>query len=122
MTPSDFWITSSFRNSNAKKKPMTTAGTTSAEMIRRAHTPGPPIDDDRRLYREAVALFDAWWAESGPAPIRLLGVGLANLVSASESDRPGPGLDEVADRVRARFGGDALKPGALVEPDPEEDA
>ncbi|MAE77509.1 MAG: DNA polymerase IV [Planctomycetes bacterium] len=45
-----------------------------------------PTDDDRVIHQSAVTLFDA--ARSGE-PVRLLGVGVANLVREHEAGQPG---------------------------------
>ncbi len=98
--------------------------TTDFRTYTRQRTLEHAIRDDRTLGATAKALFREWWDERGPAPIRLLGVGTGGLVTGAGHDlfaAPGEGrLDQVADRVRARFGGAALKPAALVRRDDDD--
>jgi len=82
--------------------------------VTRSHTAALPINDDRGLFQQARVLFDQWWRESGPQPIRLLGVGLSKL-QVLPGQGAEHGVDTVADAVRARFGGDALRPARLVD-------
>ncbi|MFW5641887.1 MAG: DNA polymerase IV [Roseicyclus sp.] len=74
-----------------------------------------------RLYRAARGLFDAM---DHPKPYRLLGVGLADLIPAEAADREGDLLDpqeaarreaeRATDRIRARFGPDAILKGRAL--------
>lgn len=76
------------------------------------------------IYRRALDLFDELWDGN---PIRLLGIRTGKLVSGSEPvqlslfDYAGPvsekqkRLDEALDRIRRRFGEDAVKRGSLME-------
>jgi DNA polymerase-4 len=74
-----------------------------------------------RLYRAARGLFDAM---DHPKPYRLLGVGLADLIPAQAADREGDLLDpseaarreaeRATDRIRARFGPDAILKGRAL--------
>jgi DNA polymerase-4 len=86
----------------------------------RSHTLSLPLNDDRSLYQEAVSLFSKWWAEAGPASIRLLGVGVSKLETIDQLPVNVAGssqIDGVADEVRRRFGDDALRPATLVRPE-----
>ena len=74
-------------------------------------------DADRVLFEGATALFDRWWRELGPAPIRLLGVGVTQLQPADQVDLfggEGQRLDQLRDRIHDRFGASALRPATLV--------
>ena len=86
-----------------------------------SHTLGEAVESDVAIAREARALFDRLRAERG-GPVRLLGVGVSGLVSPDEvepmlfSDAPGAAeterertLSAAADRLRRRFGPDALR-------------
>jgi DNA polymerase-4 len=74
-----------------------------------------------RIYRTARGLFDAC-DERGP--FRLLGVGLSELSDARDADREGDLLEpqagtraeaeRAADRIRARFGHDAIIKGRAL--------
>ena len=71
-----------------------------------------------RIYRTARGLFDA---EAGSGPFRLIGVGISHLVPAGDADRipdlldPDAGkradLERASDKIRAKFGKDAIKKG-----------
>ena len=73
------------------------------------------------LYRTARGLFDQ---AADPGPFRLLGVGLSELCPESEADMvhdlldPGAvrrsGAERAADRIRARFGDDAILKGRAL--------
>lgn len=75
------------------------------------------------IYRQALALFDELWDGN---PIRLLGIRTAKLISDSEPvqlslfDYTKPvsekqqRLDEALDKIRRRFGEDAIKRGSLM--------
>ena len=86
-------------------------------LTRRATLPDATQVADR-IYRAARGLFDRM---AHPDPYRLLGVGVSDLVTAAEADRAGNLLDpqeaarieaeRAADRIRARFGPDAIVKG-----------
>jgi DNA polymerase-4 len=89
-------------------------------MTRRLSLPdGTQIAD--RIYRTARALFDE---TDHPKPYRLVGVGLSELIPASEADRSGNLLDpqearrieaeRATDAIRARFGEDAILKGRAL--------
>jgi DNA polymerase-4 len=87
-------------------------------LITRRHTLRQPTQMADVIYREARALFDA----SGAAgPFRLIGVGISDLVPEGAADvsadllDPGAearaGAERAADRIRARFGHEAILKG-----------
>lgn len=78
-----------------------------------------PVSDDHTISRTAWALFDQWWQHSGPRPIRLLGVGLSQLVAATGAGLIRQGsesLDALKDQVAERFADAPLTPASLVKP------
>ena len=83
------------------------------ETLTRSST-GPPTDDPRVVLARCQALFDA--ARTRPLSIRLLGVGLSNLVGGGPQLRlplgGRPTMGSAVDAVRARFGFDAIRLGA----------
>ena len=89
-------------------------------LTRRISLPQPTQMADR-IYRTARGLFDAC-DEHGP--FRLLGVGLSELTDARDGDREGDLLEpdattraeaeRAADRIRARFGQDAIIKGRAL--------
>ncbi|MBM1220458.1 DNA polymerase IV [Ponticoccus sp. SC2-23] len=91
------------------------------KQITRRHSLHHPTQVADTIYRTARALFDQ--VEQGQA-YRLLGVGLSELSPASEADREGDLLDPDAakraeaeratDRIRARFGSDAIMKGRAL--------
>ena len=74
-----------------------------------------------RIYRTARALYDRM---DHPRPYRLIGVGISDLMPAGEADREGDLLDpeartrraaeDATDRIRARFGPDAILKGRAL--------
>lgn len=83
----------------------------------------------RQSLREATQMADGLWRAgqallaqvAEPGPFRLIGIGLSDLVPAAAADRTGDLLDpgaaaraaaeRAADRIRARFGPDAIVKG-----------
>ncbi len=73
------------------------------------------------IYRVARSLYDA---AGHTGPFRLLGVGISDLTSADDADREGDLLDPDAgrranaeratDKIRAKFGSDAIKKGRAL--------
>ncbi|SIS49554.1 DNA polymerase-4 [Roseivivax lentus] len=90
-------------------------------LITRRHALRDPTQIADRIYREARALFDQLDQREA---YRLLGVGLSDLCSADEADRAPDLLDPDAarrseaeratDRIRARFGPDAILKGRAL--------
>jgi hypothetical protein len=75
------------------------------------------------IYAQALALFDAAWDRR---PVRLIGVAAANLTQPArqlrlfeQEDARQAQLDTALDRIRARFGEDAIQRASLLE-EPEE--
>ncbi len=96
----------------------------------RSRTLAEPIESDRAIHEVAHALFVDLRARGRPS--RLLGVGVSGFdeeagqldLLAGDPDAGLPPLESerdrtlsrVADRLRARFGEDALRPGRVVDP------
>ena len=90
------------------------------ETVTRSRTLLAPVADATELHREAVALFDALRLER--VRVRLIGVGMTNLVPDSASrqlslttDDRWSRLERAADVARDRFGGEAVTRGALLD-------
>ncbi|UWQ17781.1 DNA polymerase IV [Jannaschia sp. M317] len=89
--------------------------------ITRRHALSEPTQMADRIYREARALFDA---VGRTGQVRLIGVGVSDLVAADQADRAGDLLDPQAgkraaaeratDAIRARFGSDAIVKGRAL--------
>ncbi len=89
-------------------------------LTRRATLPAPSQIADR-LYRTARALFDQ---RPDPGPFRLIGIALSDLApeaaGRAEGDLLDPGAarraaaERAADRIRARFGKDAILKGRAL--------
>ncbi|MBU0637479.1 MAG: DNA polymerase IV [Planctomycetes bacterium] len=89
------------------------------KTITRRTTLAGPLDQTDTLWEAAAELFDAWAAT--PHPVRLLGVGVAQLAprggqqltlfDQAESERR-QRLDQIVDQIRERFGADSIKRGA----------
>ncbi|MBK1637225.1 DNA polymerase IV [Rhodovulum adriaticum] len=87
-------------------------------LLTRRHALSDPTQIADRIYRTARALMDQ---AQDQAPFRLLGVGLSDIVAAEGADRSGDlldpqaatraGAERASDRIRARFGPDAILKG-----------
>ena len=88
------------------------------KLVTRRVSLSDPTQIADRIYRAARALFD----QAGVSgPFRLLGVGMADLMSAANADRSGDLLDpnsgkradaeRATDAIRKRFGSDAIVKG-----------
>ena len=90
-------------------------------LLTRRHALHEPTQLADRIYREARRLFDA---AGGTGPLRLLGVGLSDLLPEHAADLsgdlldPGAGIraraERAADAIRARFGAEALVKGRAL--------
>ncbi|HEY4750004.1 MAG TPA: DNA polymerase IV [Steroidobacteraceae bacterium] len=80
----------------------------------------PPTCEGRAVAGVAAELLARWLSGNPGAKLRLLGVVLTELTSASqlglfEQSSRGGRLDAALDEARARFGGHALRPGNTIE-------
>jgi len=90
-------------------------------VLTRRHALRDPTQIADRLYHAARDLFEQ---VAGEGPFRLVGVGLSDLVSETAADLSGDLLDaqanrraraeRAADRIRARFGRDAIVKGRAL--------
>jgi DNA polymerase-4 len=88
----------------------------------------PPCDDDLGLYHAALALFEA--ARPSGKPVRLIGVGAADLQSGAASHqgqlfsddapgrRAGEQMNATLDAIRERFGPGAVRRAGSAENEP----
>jgi DNA polymerase IV len=84
--------------------------------ITRATTLAEATQATGRLWKAAAEVFDEW-AQERPAPLRLIGMGAGNLCEAdgrqlslfSETDDKQRRLDTALDKLRARFGPNAVR-------------
>jgi DNA polymerase-4 len=79
----------------------------------------PPTHEERTIARAAATLLRTWLARHPGAALRLLGVGVSELATASQlrlfAKEPAASaspLDATVDRIRARYGSDALARGS----------
>jgi DNA polymerase-4 len=83
------------------------------ETLNRSITPGQPVDLADDIYGVAVALFEQLWKENGLRPVRLIGVGVANLqerarqLHLGETTEPDDLAKTVA-TLRGKFGDTAV--------------
>ena len=99
----------------------------------RSRSFSPPTQDTGTLLLIARQLLEAWLAEQPRAAVRLLGVGVSGLSPATQLDlfaaaAPGVGgvrgsapLDATLDRIRSKFGDDAVLRASGLERAPKED-
>jgi DNA polymerase-4 len=83
----------------------------------RSHTLARPTSSTREVHRTAVSLLEHW-RRGNPEGVRLLGVGVSGLSHSSQTALFEPksgGVDGTLDDIRARFGGEAIVRGSLVE-------
>lgn len=95
--------------------------------LTRAHTLDRPMQSTAAILEAGQALLDATIAAEGMRPVRLVGLGVTNLVEdavqldffdAAPAGAPGPAgvlrdeeLDRTLDGIRARFGTSAVRRG-----------
>ncbi len=95
--------------------------------ITRSHTLTAPVQDAAAIYREACLLYDKHWKLDDP--VRLLGITLQNLVKAEEAnvqldlfnfeEEPRKeALTKAMDRLRDKFGEDAVLTAGMLSDDP----
>ena len=116
------------------------AATVSVKIRRRDFTTymrsrsfGPPTQDTATVLAIARQLLDAWLAEQPRAALRLLGVGVSTLSpavqldlfarpeSAVPAERAAAALDPTLDRIREKFGADAVQRASGLERPAKED-
>ncbi|MGB3689122.1 MAG: DNA polymerase IV [Jannaschia helgolandensis] len=91
------------------------------KTLTRRHALSDPTQMADRIYREARALLDA---TDRLGSVRLIGVGISDLVSGDGADRGGDLLDpgatrrmkaeQATDAIRARYGQDAIRKGRAL--------
>lgn len=88
--------------------------------LTRQATLAEPTDTGPAIYAQALALFEAAWDRR--RPVRLVGVGAANLEPPvrqlrlfEQEDIRQTQLDAALDRIRARYGEDAIQRASLLE-------
>ncbi|HXU24750.1 MAG TPA: DNA polymerase IV [Tepidiformaceae bacterium] len=93
------------------------------ETITRSASPGQPLDLADDLFASATALFERAWAQNGLRPVRLIGMGVANLQERSQQLRLGERrtgasattpmgatiLAETVADLRGRFGDEVIQ-------------
>ncbi len=89
------------------------------ETYTRQKSFSPPTQETRLVVQVATELLDRWLDEQPRAAVRLLGVGVSDLAPAQQLDlfttREGTGsggLDETLDRIRGKYGTEAVKRGS----------
>jgi DNA polymerase-4 len=89
------------------------------ETYTRQRSFSPPTQETRLVVQVATELLDRWIDEQPRAAVRLLGVGVSDLAPAQQLDlfttREGTasgGLDETLDRIRGKYGTEAVKRGS----------
>ena len=89
--------------------------------ITRSHTLKEPLNDDRAIFEESVALLNLA-LHVAKKRIRLVGIGLSNLVEDSQQDNmftPSnqklEGLNKAIDKLRDRYGFDSIQSGRAFE-------
>lgn len=80
------------------------------ETLSRSFTPRVPVELADEIYRQGVALFERAWEENELRPVRLIGLGVHNLVEQARQLRLGETLEvdrlqDTVETLRDRFGG-----------------
>lgn len=91
--------------------------TASWRTMTRRRTLAQPTASTRALHRAAAGLLAQWRRDHPAEGIRLLGVGASGLAHAGQAALFEPGsqaVESTLDRIRARFGSDAVIRGSLV--------
>jgi len=100
------------------------------ETITRQTQLAQPSDLEGEIFEAGLALFKAAWARG--KPVRLIGIGVAGLQTPARQlglfapsegapDARAAKLAEAVDKIRAKYGWDAVKRAALLEEDDEAD-
>ncbi len=89
------------------------------ETFTRQRSFNPPTQETRLIAQVAADLLDHWLAEQPRAAVRLLGVGVADLVPEQQLElfttpeiRDARALDDALDRIHTRFGDTAIHRGS----------
>jgi DNA polymerase-4 len=96
------------------------------ETLTRQTTLAQPTDLETDIFQAALGLFEKVW--TGGRPVRLLGVGVSGLQEPSrqldlfgggprQRDETQRRVAETVDQIRAKYGWDALKRAALLDPE-----
>lgn len=92
------------------------------ETVTRASTPPRPITSVPELFQHAAALFEKTWHEHGSRPVRLVGVGVTNIVEPAfqlafgDTPEESGRLTEAVTAVRRKFGDRAIRRAAELQP------
>ncbi len=93
---------------------------TDFSTITQSHTLPESVDTDRAIFETGIMLFDQALAMETQA-VRLIGIGVSNLVEASRqatlfapSTRKLEELNKAIDRIRDRYGFDAIQTGRAI--------
>ena len=89
------------------------------ETYTRQKSFSPPTQETRLVVQVATELLDRWLDEQPRAAVRLLGVGVSDLAPAQQLDlftsresTESEKLDETLDRIRGKYGTEAVKRGS----------
>ena len=89
------------------------------ETYTRQKSFSPPTQETRLIVQVAAGLLDRWLDEQPRAAVRLLGVGVSDLAPAQQLDlfttresAESGKLDEALDRIRGKYGTEAVKRGS----------
>ncbi|HEX6030111.1 MAG TPA: hypothetical protein VFY90_01690, partial [Tepidiformaceae bacterium] len=89
------------------------------ETLTRSSTASDTIELADEIYEAAAVLFERAWAEHGHRPVRLVGVGVANLQERARQLRLGESLErdhlaETVSGLRDRFGDEVIRRASEV--------
>jgi len=89
------------------------------ETYTRQKSFSPPTQETRLIVQVATGLLDRWFEEQPRVAVRLLGVGVSDLAPAQQLDlfttrdsAESGKLDETLDRIRGKYGTEAVKRGS----------
>jgi len=90
------------------------------ETILRSETPGPTLVLARDIQAAALDMFEHTWSRAGYRPVRLIGVGVTNIVEKAYQLRLGEDdrafrLASTVSGIRERFGDNAVRQGVELQ-------
>jgi DNA polymerase-4 len=95
------------------------------ETLSRSFTPRVPVDLADEIYAQGAALFDRVWDENERRPVRLIGLGVHNIVERARQLRLGETLEadrlqDTVESLRDKFGDSSVRRANELKNNPYE--